>query len=61
MSCPPPVADPHPSIWRHTDGGLPVTLLPCSVPCPRKSDDIANDNTQLCRRSGIAIDPMFLS
>jgi hypothetical protein len=38
--------------------GLP---LPRPIPCPGEPDDIANDNTPRCRRSGVAIDPMFLN
>ncbi|QDO99505.1 hypothetical protein FNB15_20525 [Ferrovibrio terrae] len=35
--------------------------LPRPISCLGEPDDIANDNTQRCRRSGVAIDPMFLN
>ncbi len=54
-------ADPLHAEWmtsRCDDSGPP---LPGPIPCRGESDEIANDNAQLCRRSGIVIDPMFLN
>lgn len=61
MSCQPPIADPRHVEWLCTDGGLPAAPLPGPIPCLGEADDIANDNAQRCRRSGVAIDPMFLN
>ena len=48
--------------WIAADeNGLPTTPLPGPIPCPSEGDEIANDNAQRCRRSGVAIDPMFLN
>jgi hypothetical protein len=43
------------------ENGLPTVSLPAPIPCQGKCDEIANDNAQRCRRSGVAIDPMFLN
>lgn len=64
----PPVADQRPvanqlcAEWtngRYGDSSLP---LPGPIPgLEDVADEIANDNAQRCRRSGVAIDPMFLN
>ena len=41
---------------------LPAAVLPGPIPCQGDiAAEIANDNAPRCRRSGVAIDPMFLN
>lgn len=55
----PPIADQVRTNWTNgRDSSLP---LPGPIPCLDEADNIANDNAQRCRRSGVAIDPMFLN
>jgi hypothetical protein len=65
MPCP-PVTDQLRAEWMNgrcgNDSGLPLPgPIPYLADGPCPGDDIANDNTQRCRRSGVAIDPMFLN
>lgn len=57
----PPVADETHIKWMN--GRCSDTSLPMPAPSTSsgEADDIANDNAQRCRRSGVAIDPMFLN
>ncbi len=61
MSCLPPVADLRPVEWLCHDSSPLNAPLPGPIPCQGETDAIANDNAQRCRRSGVAIDPMFLN
>ena len=57
-----PIAKPARAEWPRNDDGLPAAPLPGPIPClGEAANEIANDNAQRCRRSGVAIDPMFLN
>ncbi|PJI43564.1 hypothetical protein [Ferrovibrio sp.] len=57
-----PIEKPTRAKWIAAGGGgLPAAPLSGPIPCRGDvAHAIANDNAQRCRRSGVAIDPMFL-
>ncbi len=57
-----PIEKPTRTQWIAAgESDLPAYPLPGPIPCSGECDDIANDNALRCRRSGVAIDPMFLN